>query len=158
MGKVSEVSLVVGLVPVAALVGGLIALVLLLVPAPDAGPTWWTRRVPAAVAAGVGLAVGVGVVTAGAWQPFSNEPWIATAGTAVVLTGVTLAVLRRGSGPVPAIPVTLVVVLTVCVGVQVNAVVGTYPTLGSALGVGTAIALNTRRRLYRYPEERPLVG
>jgi Trk-type K+ transport system membrane component len=26
------------------------------------------------------------------------------------------------------------------------------------IAVGTAIALNTRRRLYRYPEERPLVG
>jgi trk system potassium uptake protein TrkH len=26
------------------------------------------------------------------------------------------------------------------------------------IAVGSAIALNTRRRLYRYPEERPIVG
>ncbi|MEV4706026.1 potassium transporter TrkG [Actinoplanes sp. NPDC049316] len=41
---------------------------------------------------------------------------------------------------------------------QVVLVVLMYVGRVGTIAVGTAIALNTRRRLYRYPEERPLVG
>jgi trk system potassium uptake protein TrkH len=41
---------------------------------------------------------------------------------------------------------------------QVMMVVLMYVGRVGTIAVGTAIALNTRRRLYRYPEERPLVG
>ncbi|WP_436536812.1 TrkH family potassium uptake protein [Actinoplanes sp. HUAS TT8] len=41
---------------------------------------------------------------------------------------------------------------------QVLLVVLMYVGRVGTITVGTAIALNTRRRLYRYPEERPLVG
>ena len=41
---------------------------------------------------------------------------------------------------------------------QVTLVVLMYVGRVGTIAVGTAIALNTRRRLYRYPEERPLVG
>jgi trk system potassium uptake protein len=41
---------------------------------------------------------------------------------------------------------------------QVLLVVLMYVGRVGTIAVGTAIALNTRRRLYRYPEERPLVG
>ncbi|WP_229071095.1 TrkH family potassium uptake protein [Actinoplanes sp. DH11] len=41
---------------------------------------------------------------------------------------------------------------------QVVLVILMYVGRVGTIAVGTAIALNTRRRLYRYPEERPLVG
>ncbi len=41
---------------------------------------------------------------------------------------------------------------------QVLLVILMYVGRVGTIAVGTAIALNTRRRLYRYPEERPLVG
>jgi Trk-type K+ transport system membrane component len=41
---------------------------------------------------------------------------------------------------------------------QVLLVVLMYVGRVGTIAVGTAIALNTRRRTYRYPEERPLVG
>ena len=41
---------------------------------------------------------------------------------------------------------------------QIMLVVLMYIGRVGTIAVGTAIALNTRRRLYRYPEERPLVG
>ncbi|MFI7598338.1 TrkH family potassium uptake protein [Actinoplanes sp. NPDC049681] len=41
---------------------------------------------------------------------------------------------------------------------QIVLVVLMYVGRVGTVAVGTAIALNTRRRLYRYPEERPLVG
>ncbi|MEV8509947.1 potassium transporter TrkG [Actinoplanes sp. NPDC051475] len=41
---------------------------------------------------------------------------------------------------------------------QMVLVVLMYVGRVGTIAVGTAIALNTRRRLYRYPEERPLVG
>lgn len=41
---------------------------------------------------------------------------------------------------------------------QVLLVILMYVGRVGTITVGTAIALNTRRRLYRYPEERPLVG
>jgi trk system potassium uptake protein len=41
---------------------------------------------------------------------------------------------------------------------QIMLVVLMYVGRIGTIAVGTAIALNTRRRLYRYPEERPLVG
>ena len=41
---------------------------------------------------------------------------------------------------------------------QLVLVVLMYVGRVGTIAVGTAIALNTRRRLYRYPEERPLVG
>jgi trk system potassium uptake protein len=41
---------------------------------------------------------------------------------------------------------------------QILLVVLMYIGRVGTIAVGTAIALNTRRRLYRYPEERPLVG
>ncbi|MEV6302423.1 potassium transporter TrkG [Actinoplanes sp. NPDC051861] len=41
---------------------------------------------------------------------------------------------------------------------QIVLVVLMYVGRVGTIAVGTAIALNTRRRLYRYPEERPLVG
>ncbi|WP_170148679.1 TrkH family potassium uptake protein [Pseudosporangium ferrugineum] len=41
---------------------------------------------------------------------------------------------------------------------QVVLVVLMYVGRVGTIAVGTAIALNTRRRLYRYPEERPIVG
>ncbi len=138
-GQVSEVSLEAGVVPVAALLVGLLALTLLAVPGSQVVPGWWSRRVPAAVAVGVGLAVVVGVVSAGAWQPFSTEPWVASVGTAVVLTGVALAVLRRGPAGVTALSIGLVAALTVSAAVGVNAVVGTYPTLGAALGTDSTV-------------------
>ena len=41
---------------------------------------------------------------------------------------------------------------------QLTLVILMYVGRVGTIAVGTAIALNTRRRLYRYPEERPLVG
>ncbi|MFC3386810.1 TrkH family potassium uptake protein [Couchioplanes azureus] len=41
---------------------------------------------------------------------------------------------------------------------QIVLVILMYVGRVGTIAVGTAIALNTRRRLYRYPEERPLVG
>ncbi|HEX8344619.1 MAG TPA: potassium transporter TrkG, partial [Actinoplanes sp.] len=41
---------------------------------------------------------------------------------------------------------------------QVVLVILMYVGRVGTIAVGTAIALNTQRRLYRYPEERPLVG
>jgi len=41
---------------------------------------------------------------------------------------------------------------------QVVLVILMYVGRVGTIAVGTAIALNTRRRTYRYPEERPLVG
>ncbi len=41
---------------------------------------------------------------------------------------------------------------------QITLAILMYVGRVGTIAVGTAIALNTRRRLYRYPEERPLVG
>jgi Trk-type K+ transport system membrane component len=41
---------------------------------------------------------------------------------------------------------------------QVVLVVLMYVGRVGTIAVGTAVALNTRPRLYRYPEERPIVG
>ena len=58
------------------------------------------------------------------------------------------ATVGLSTGITPALPSSAQVVLVILM----------YVGRVGTIAVGTAIALNTRRRLYRYPEERPLVG
>ena len=58
------------------------------------------------------------------------------------------ATVGLSTGITPSLPPSAQVVLAVLM----------YVGRVGTIAVGTAIALNTRRRLYRYPEERPIVG
>jgi potassium uptake TrkH family protein len=58
------------------------------------------------------------------------------------------ATVGLSTGITPSLPPSAQIVLVVLM----------YVGRVGTIAVGTAIALNTRRRLYRYPEERPLVG
>jgi trk system potassium uptake protein TrkH len=58
------------------------------------------------------------------------------------------ATVGLSTGITPTLPPSAQVLLTILM----------YVGRVGTIAVGTAIALNTRRRLYRYPEERPLVG
>ena len=58
------------------------------------------------------------------------------------------ATVGLSTGITPSLPPSAQMVLVVLM----------YVGRVGTIAVGTAIALNTRRRLYRYPEERPLVG
>ena len=58
------------------------------------------------------------------------------------------ATVGLSTGITPALPPSAQTVLVILM----------YVGRVGTIAVGTAIALNTRRRLYRYPEERPLVG
>jgi Trk-type K+ transport system membrane component len=58
------------------------------------------------------------------------------------------ATVGLSTGITPSLPPSAQIVLVVLM----------YVGRVGTIAVGTAIALNTRRRQYRYPEERPLVG
>ena len=72
-------------------------------------------------------------------MPFDRALFEAT--SAFATTGLS-------TGITPTLPPSAQIVLSVLM----------YVGRVGTIAVGTAIALNTRRRLYRYPEERPLVG
>ena len=97
--------------------------------------SWW------ALAAGVVLVAGGTLALIGLTDqvPFDRALFEVTSAFATVglSTGIT-----------PTLPPTA----------QVTLVILMYVGRVGTIAVGTAIALNTRRRLYRYPEERPLVG
>lgn len=90
---------------------------------------------------GVALVAGgtLALITLTAGVPFDKALFEVTSAFATVglSTGIT-------TGLPPAAQLVLVVLM--------------YVGRVGTIAVGTAIALNTRRRLYRYPEERPLVG
>jgi Trk-type K+ transport system membrane component len=75
--------------------------------------------------------------TPGRWSTHTRLQVTSAFATVGLTTGIT-----------PALPPSAQVVLVILM----------YVGRVGTIAVGTAIALNTRRRNYRYPEERPLVG
>ena len=119
-----------GVVPLAALIVGIAVFGVLLL---HRGPRWWTRRVPLAIAVGLGLTVLVGV-TSQWWRPAGQAlSTAALAWTAVVLVATGLALLRgrrsRTTGPA----LVLVVALAGCGVIQVTGTTGRPSTAADLL-------------------------
>lgn len=129
-----DVMLTSGWIRLILLVGGILALVLLLL---RRDRRWWVRVVPIALGLGSAAAVLLALIVNLWWRPFPDPLpsvsllWAGLAVTAVVLAAARTA-RRARSGPVAAV---LVLVVLVSGAAQVNQHFLAYPTLRAALGL-----------------------
>ncbi len=146
-----DVSIVSGPVRLVLLIVGPLALLALLA---RRTPSWWTRRVPIAAAAGLAAAGLLVLVVQVLWRPFPDPlPRPAVLFTGLTVTALVLAV-RRGHGPGRAILALLGVVLVGVTGAaQVNQQFEAYPTLRGVLG----LPLPGQIRFAELARSRPLV-
>jgi Trk-type K+ transport system membrane component len=91
--------------------------------------------------------LGVGLVAIGTFALLESTGGVSFEAALFEVTS-AFATVGLSTGITPGLPPSAQVILVVLM------FIGRVGTIA----VGSAIALNTRRRLYRYPEERPIVG
>ncbi|WP_157970813.1 alpha/beta hydrolase [Nakamurella deserti] len=116
------------------LLGAVTGAAALLVVAVGRGRSWYRRRLPAGVLAGLAVTTAVTLYADHVWHPFPDPlPWVVVLWTGMTLVTMAVALLHR-SGRARVAGVALGLIVAVCGGIQVNASFGTYPTLAAAFG------------------------
>lgn len=150
-----------GIVPFAALLLGIGSFGFLLI---GRGSGWWRRRVPIALITGIGLTAAFAWSANHVWHPFADP----VPGTAVLWIGLSvsalgLAVARRKPWLNRVAAVAMAFVIALCGAVQMNAELGTYPTMRAALDapepgqVPSAQALTANAELAPGSTDEPLI-
>lgn len=116
------------------LLAGVLGVAAVVLVAVGRGPSWYRRRLPLGVAAGLLITAAVTLYTNRVWHPFPD----ALPDVVVLWLGLTFVTAATGLAHrgvrARATGVALALLVAVCGGIQVNASFGTYPTLAAAFG------------------------
>ncbi len=139
-----------GVLPLAALLVGIIVFLLLLV-----GRTrkWWLRSVPLALATAALVTAALTLFADHVWHPFADPiPPTAVWWSGLMIAGLGLAVLRPKPWLNRAAAVALAVLVGWCGVVQVNAELGAYATIRAVLGAPEAAQVQVAQAFVVNPE------